>query len=318
MKQPGDPFVLPDSATIREHADDLAAVGLRVCPGRDETYWVAYPDHIVRRLPPHHVGIPSESEVNSALRATGGLVATFLTTPDVPESANAWLYICSDRDYASRPLPPAMQRNLGRSRRELTLRALSLTELLAHGARAFCDTRTRNGLDDGTSPGFHSYFELHPRLRGRAYLGAWKDSQLAAFATVMHVDDWVELPGLFSMDSMLQYRPNDLLMHALLAYYLSQRSCRTVSYGLSSIQAETNAAGLHRFKRKVGFDAIAVRRTFALHPMLRPFANRVTLGALHFTLNRALRLRPHNRRLKMLEGMLAYMRGSTRMTDAGE
>src|SRR5262249_29660959 len=147
-------------------------------------------------------------------------------------------------------------------RRELRLMALSLGELLVHGAPAFYDTRRRSGLDDGTSLGFRSYFELHPRLRGRAYLGAWKDSQLAAFVTVLHVDDWVELPGCFSMDSMLQYRPNDLLMHAVLDYYLSQRACHTVSYGLSSIQADTSAEGLHRFKLKVGFDAIAVRRAF--------------------------------------------------------
>src|SRR5262245_18148429 len=316
MTQPDGVFVLPDSAKIREYAEDLGATGLRVCPGSDGTYWVAYPDHVVRRLPTHHIGIPSASEVNRVLRATGGLIATFLTTPDDRASANAWLYIYSDRDYASRPLSPELRRNVLRGKREFTVEALSLTELLAHGAAAFCDTRGRNGLDDWTSLGFRRYFELHPRLRGRAYLGAWKDSQLAAFVTVMHLDDWAEL-GSFSMDSMLRYYPNDLLMHAVLSYYLSQRACRTVSDGLSSIQAETNAAGLHRFKRKVGFDAIAVRRTFALHPLLRPVANPVTLGALHFTVNRALRLRPHNARLKRLEGVLASMRGATRMIEAG-
>src|SRR5262247_10237 len=106
MRQLDDAFVLPASVTIREYAGDLAAAGLRVCPGCDGTYWVACPDHVVRRLPEHHIGIPSAPELNRVLRATGGLIASFLTMPDDRATANAWLYTCSDRDYATRPLSP--------------------------------------------------------------------------------------------------------------------------------------------------------------------------------------------------------------------
>jgi hypothetical protein len=251
------------------------------------------------------------------MRATGALVASYLVEPDGDHPANAWLYLCSDTDYSLDTLAPAMQRNVRRALRELTIAPLSAAEVLAYGAPAFCDTRRRNGLDDGTAAGFRRYFESRVDRPGRSYLGAWKNGHLAAFVTILQLDDWAEL-SCCSMDAMLWYRPNDALMYVTLASYLTTRRCRVVSYGLSSIQARSNAAGLHRFKRKVGFHPGRVHRAFVLHPSLRALAGDLTLTAAHWTVNRALRVRPRNRQLKKLGGMLACMRGTTSMMQAAE
>jgi hypothetical protein len=271
----------------------------------------------VRRLPTFDTATPSDAEVDHALRATGALMASYVTEPDEHHAANAWRYLCSDHEYSLSKLAPAMRRNVRRALRELTIAPLSSMELLAHAGPAFCDTRRRNGLDDGTPGGFRRYFTYRGRVdrSGTTYLGAWKDGQLAAFATVLHIDDWAEL-RCFSMSSMLRHRPNDALLYIALSYYLSGRHCRVVSYGLSSIQADTSAAGLHRFKRKVGFDASRVHRAFVLHPSIRPFANRMTLTAAHWTVNGALRIRQRDRHLKKLGGVLACMLGATWMMEA--
>jgi hypothetical protein len=305
---------LPSGTTLREYVQDLRAAGVRIYPGSGGAYWAASSDRVAWRLPTLHVSAPTDSEVDCALRATGALVASYVTEPDEQHGGNGWLYLCSRQDYSLRMLAPAMQRNVRRALRDLSIAPLTPRELLAHGHSAFCDTRRRNGLDDGTATGFRRHFAYRGRIddSGRIYLGAWRHGQLAAFLTLLHVDDWVEL-GCFSMDSMLPHRPNDGLLYVALSHYLVNQNARVVSFGLSSIQADTKAAGLHRFKRKVGFSPHRVRRAFVLYPSLRAFANRATLTTAHWTVNEALRLQPRHRRLKELGGMLACMLGATSM-----
>jgi hypothetical protein len=304
------PLALPAGATLRQYAESLQAAGIRVVPGSQGTFWAGAADRVLWRLPIFHVGAPSSAEVDDALRRTRAVVASYLVEPDAQNAANAWLYLCSDRDYALGTRVPAMRRNVRRAMRDLSIRELSPRELLAHGHRAFCDTRRRTGLDDGTQDGFERYFACRGGVAGpgRTYLAAWRDDQLAAFVTILHVDDWVEL-CCFSSDSMLQYRPNDALLYVALSHYVTERNCRVVSYGVSSIQSISNAAGLHRFKRKIGFDTSPVHRAFVLHPALRPLASRGAVRAAHYAVNGALRFRPRNVELKKLEGVLTCMLG---------
>jgi hypothetical protein len=308
---------LPDGSTQAAYVDYLRATGVHVSPGSQGTYWASFGDRVAWRLPMFHVGTPDPSEVDHAVGATGALAATYLVEPSERHAANAWLYLCSDQGYSLDKRPPEMQRNVRRAMRELTIAPLSPAEVLAHGASAFCDTRQRNGLDDGTPEHFRREFLSHVHRPGRAYLGAWKNGQLVAFLTILQVDDWMEFEfGCFSMTASLPYRPNELLIHLALSKYLLERKCRVVNYGLSSIQAQSSAAGLHRFKRKVGFQPRPVHRAFVLHPLLRPMANRATLRAAHWIVNGALRVKPRNRRLKLLDGMLACMLGATWMMPA--
>jgi hypothetical protein len=299
-------------ATLAEYVEHLRSTGFRVSLGSVGTYWVASGDRVVQRLPTHDVTTPSQSEVDIALRTTGAVIASYLVEPDDYHAANGWLYLCSDRSYTLGTLPPPMQRNVRRGIRELTIAPLEASELLRCGSQAFCDTQRRNGLDDETEMGFRRSFEAAVRRPGQAYLAAWRNDRLAAFATILRIDDWVEV-CCFSATSTLWYRPNDALMYVALSTYLPDHRCRVVSYGLSSIQAKSNAAGLHRFKRKVGFAAIPVHRAFVLHPSVRHFAHPFALTAAHTVVNGALHIRPGNLALKKAGGMLACMLGSTSM-----
>lgn len=303
-------LALPAGATLRQYAESLQAAGVRVVPGSQGTFWAAAADRVLWRVPIFHVGVPSAPEVDRALRLTRAIVASYVVEPDAQNPANAWLYLCSDHDYALGARVPSMRRNVRRAMRDLSIRVVTPAELRAHGGRAFCDTRRRTGLDDGTPRGFERYFAFRGGVAGpgRTYLGAWKDEQLAAFVTIVHVDDWVEL-CCFSMDSMLQHRPNDALLYAALSHYVTARNCRVVSYGLSSIQAISNAAGLHRFKRKIGFETRPVHRAFVLHPSLRALASRGAVRAVHCAASAALRFRPRNVGLKKIEGVLTCMLG---------
>lgn len=223
--------------------------------------------------------------------------------PKDERPANAWLYICDDPTYSLEKIGPAMRRNVRRGLKDFTIRHLSADEILACGSQAFCDTRRRVGLSDGTAENFQRRFSSRVRCPGHVFIGAWKERQLAAFLSIIQVDDWVEIEGCFSQDALLNSRPNDVLMYTTLSHYLTGERRRLVSYGLSSIQQAGNVQGLHAFKTKVGFQAKAIHRTFVLHPLLRPFANRVVLSVV----DTARKLLPRNRVVAKTSGMLASL-----------
>jgi hypothetical protein len=197
-----------------------------------------------------------------------------------------------------------------RGLKELTIAPLTSEQLLVHGVHALCDTLRRVGLSDGTSEEFQRYFTARASLPEVVFLGAWKENQLAAFLYITEVDDWVDVT-CFSMDALRQYRPNDALIYNALSHYLTGHGCRLVCNGISSIQAESNIAGLHAFKTKIGFEARPVHRAFVPHPLLRPIVNPLTL----WSVNTILRFRPGDRRLRKVGGMLAYMLGDTHMLE---
>lgn len=293
--------------SVTDYAADLARIGVKILPGGPGTFWSRHESGSMLRRPTFHVGPPAPNEVRKVLWRGRAAVASYLLEPDEHHPANAWLYLCTDRAYALEKLSTEMRRNVRLGLRELMIAPLTADQLLAHGALAFCETRRRVSLSDGTPEQFRHRFTICTQLPEYAYLGAWRDNQLAAFLSIIEVDDWVEFEGCFSMDALRQYRPNDTLIYSALCHYLVERRCRLVTYGLSSIQAESNTAGLHRFKMKVGFEARPVHRAFVAHPLLRPFVNQLTL----WSVDSALRFRPGDRRLKKAGGVLASMLGDT-------
>jgi hypothetical protein len=196
-----------------------------------------------------------------------------------------------------------MRRNVRRGMKELTIGALDGDALLAAGGTAFCDTRARNGLSDGTVAHFVQRYAKHARCRGHVYFGAWKNEQLAAFLAVIEVADWAYIEGCFSMNAWLSLRPNDALLYRALSHYLTKRRFAGVCFGSSSAQAGSNVAGLHAFKTKVGFVPRPVHRACVLNPIVRPFVNPLT----HRFISALLRLRPKDRSLLKALGMMGLV-----------
>jgi hypothetical protein len=294
--------------TLAEYAAELTEHGTPTLRTSGGTFWVRYEAGTMMRLPTFSTEPVSKDEVREILWRGRTALATYLLPPDERHPANAWLYICSDPAYSPDKLAKYARRDIRRGFRDLRIAPLSADELLSHGLQAFCDTRRRAGLSDGSPQEFRRRFIFRASCGGHAFLGAWRDGELAAFLSITEVDDWAEIEGSFSMDGFLKLMPNDALASAALSYYLTEQTCRLVSYGLSSIQAKSNGAGLHVFKTKVGFEAKPVHRVFEVHPLLQPFVNAATL----WTVKKALCLVPRDRRLKKAEGILACMLGENR------
>ncbi len=299
--------------SITEYAADLAKSGIQVLPGKSGTLWTRYESGAMLRRPTFHFEPPLSGEVRQVLWQSRAAIASYVLKADESHPTNAWLYICTDYAYALDKLDPPVRRNIRRGLKELRIAIITSEQLLAHGTLAFCDTRRRNGLSDGTPEQFRLWLTALARIPEVIFLSAWKDDELVAFLTITEVDDWAEL-GCYSVDAQLLYRPNDTLIYSALSHYLVERRFRIVSYGLSSIQTNSNAEGLHRFKTKLGFEALPVHRAFVPHPLFGPFVNRLTLCCV----STVLQFKPGNRRLRKANGMLAYMLGETYIPEIEE
>ncbi len=297
--------------SIAEYADDLASIGERIFPGEQGAFWINRGSGGMTRIPNTCFVSPERAEIRRVLWRGPALVIDYIQEPDKSHPANTSLYICNDQSYSLDKLIPAMRRNVHRGLRELKIVPVNSKELLANGIKAFCDTRLRNGLSDGTPEEFKRRFTLRSRCQGHVFLGAWRDDQLAAFLSITEVDDWAEIEGSFSQNVFLSSRPNDTLIFSAICKYLVEERRRVVTYGVSSIQEESSVAGLHAFKTKVGFQAKPVHRAFVLHPLLRPFSNELMLLAI----KAALLFLPSNRILKKVRGMLALLLNGKRPSE---
>lgn len=290
--------------SITQLATDMKKAGMPVFHYGSGTFWLGFNFGAMMRIPTFYLVPPTSDEVKQVLWHGPATVASYLLEPDEHHPANTWLYLCTDHDYSLDKLSGNMRREVSRGLKELRITFILPDQVLARGIQAFCETRRRLGLDDGTPEEFHRRFVVEARLPEFVYLGAWKDDLLAAFLSILQVDNWVEIIGCFSMDSLRQYRPNQTLFYSAFSHYLVERGCCLVSGGSSSIQADSNA-GLHIFKKRVGYDARPVHRAFVLHPLLHPLANRLT----HWGVNTALRLKPEDHHLKKARGILANVLG---------
>ncbi|MEX2493394.1 MAG: hypothetical protein WD425_16700 [Nitrospirales bacterium] len=289
--------------SISEYAKELKNSGIRVVSVKSENFWVGYELGSLVRVPSFFVGTPAPGEVRQILWKSGKAVATYLLSPDESHTENAWLYVCNDHNYSLEKLSSPMRRNVRRGLRELEIKLITVEQLLLHGVEAFCDTRRRVGVSDGTATQFQRRFLQRAKCSAHVFWGAWNRDKLAAFLSVTEVDGWAEIEGCFSADAMLNLRPNDTLFFSVLSHYLTKKKIDIVSYGTSSIQESSNLETLHLFKTKVGFEARKVHRAFELHPFLCPIRNMTVLRLARFLL----KLAPRNRILKKAVGTLAIM-----------
>ena len=300
------------SLSLTDYASELAEAGTQVLGRTEADFWIRYESWALMRIPTFATGRASPGCSLQAAVAGAGLRGKLPTGAgsDSPRQRVA-VRVHGSRLF-SRKAGAGCRRNVRRGSRELRIEPVTTDRLLATGFQAFNDTRGRVGVSDGTREVFNQRFASRGKCRGHVFLGAWHGQELVAFLSITEVDDWAEIEGCFSSNAALGMRPNDTLMIAALTDYLAVRRCRLVSYGLSSIQAVSTAAGLHEFKTKVGFQAKPVHRAFVTHPLFRPLVNGVTQRCVSALLT----LAPSNRLLKKCDGMLLTMLGKRTLVGA--
>jgi hypothetical protein len=282
---------------IQEYGERLKAGGYKVVSGSHNSLWVSHGRFAMQRQPFFALHLPSKQEIQDTFHRSHSALLSFVVEPSRDWPANSRLYLCADREYSLARIPKSARSQIRRGLSEFEIRSLDQAELIQNGAQAYCDTLARIGLSGETPRKFEDLFNRY--RPDRRYIGAIKENRLAAFLLLTVVDDWISIAG-FSATDFLPLCPNNALIFHVVHEYLANRKFRLVTYGLSSIQAVSNEAGLERFKKNMGFQTVPVHRAFVVNPLLRPLANRVSWRVVNFLLQ----LSPQQTLLKKAEGAL--------------
>ncbi len=289
-----------DTVTAQEYVEGQHRLGARAYLEKDRGFWLVSERIGLERYPQTCCDPPSPRDLRALFWRSGCLVASYVLPTDDAHPANSLLYVCQDRGYRLEGLSSPARRDARRALRAFRCEFLDPDVLLARGARAYCDTRARVGLSDGTEQHFRGRIASLIAGSGHRFVGAWRGGELAAFMYLQMVDDWVEIAA-YAANEHLRCCPNNGLVHFVLDYCLAQGHFREVVYGLSSIQEVGRGTSLDYFKKKVGFEARPVHRAFAFHPLARPLINPLT----NWAVRRCLRFFPRSRILRKASGLLA-------------
>lgn len=260
------------------------------------TPWIRYENFAYTRFPIYNLTEASEEEIKEVFSITKSIMISFNVNSS---DADSFLYICRNKNYSFALLPSNMQRNIKRAAREFTFSEIDREVFLTSGWKCFYDTRTRAGILDGNKENFLNQFQSWIDLSSNKIYGVMKENQLAAFISVSEINNWAEI-GLYSSSQYLSLRPNDLIIYKVLELYLSQKKFSFVSFGLSSIQKDSSVDGLHKFKTKVGFEAIGIKRIFLINKKFNCLNNKLFI----LLLKRVNKIYPNSRRLRKIEGAL--------------
>lgn len=288
--------------TLLEYGEWLkASSGVPVVPDQDRTLWVRGSPRELQRLPLEYTAEVTEAtRIRWLLGQPGTWLISYQLTPSPEVVANCFDYVCRNPAYDIEGLPKNARRDIRRGLRSFTVRLCSWDELAEKGYCSLADTEARHGY---SPPARDSVRRLADRLRGSRWhelWGAWKDGQLAAWTIVLKADDWAGIVAARSCTATMSGCPNNAIVYEATRLALVHEKRRYVTYGLSSAQTGINELSMHRFKTRMGFDALPMHRKFVLHPLLRSLIEpRVSA----WLVGRLSRLWPHSVQLRKLAGM---------------
>ena len=239
--------------------------------------WIRFHKWAFMRYPPQVISKVEKAERQEIFRKAKSLVISYQYVPDSGESANALLYLCSDKDYNLSKLSVNNRSKVRRGLKRLDVRRTTAHEIGKSGYQGYFDTCARNGIAPISKRKFQEKWEKSTEFPSRELWAAFVDDEIAAFGEVLICGKWAELLSTKSADKYLKDYPNHALFYSILYSVLHREGMESISYGLSSVQAGGKKASLHHFKLSVNFDAIPVVRRIELNPFLRPLFNKATI-----------------------------------------
>lgn len=128
----------------------------------------------------------------------------------------------------------------------------------------------------------------------------------ASWMSLLLVDDWVVIEAVRSETSMLGLCPNNILLYEVTRRLLVEEKRAYISYGLSSLQVQANGLSMHKYKTRMGYEAIPMHRHFVVRPIAWPsMATRVGSWGLEL----ASRMMPAKENLRKIAGVSRILSG---------
>lgn len=295
----------PKSLTLRSYVDFHHACGMPavLAPGGQQA-WVPNAAHELCRIPLRCKEPPDAAARRSVLEQDSIWAGSFLTDPTPEFPVNCFEYICHDPNYHFDNLAKNTRRDIRRGLRNFEVRICNWRELAMMGMQAQNDTMLRHGYRPYSK---NQYFAMIGPFRHSPFhqiWGAWRGTDLAAWQIVVSLENHAIIKMCRSMTSHLKWCPNNAVLYEATRQLCEKKAVAYLSYGLSSIQPNTDELAMHRYKTRMGFDAIPCYRTFFLR---RPAKQLLTVGYYSGLWNLTGKILPRSESLRKILGLSQFL-----------
>lgn len=253
-----------------------------------------------QRFPLACVDAPPQELLKSVLSQNGVRLATYLVEPGEQHIANCFDYVCANPQYCIDSLDKNGRRDVRRGLRTFRVRLCTWDELAEKGFDAVADTTARHGYVSADRSWLD---DLIARQRGTPFYeiwGAWDGPKLAAWMTLIKIDDWAIVDIARSCTDALKGCPNNAICYAATSRLLTVEKRKFVTYGLSSIQVDVDERAMHHYKLRMGYQGLPRCRVFAAKGALGMMLRSKAFSSL---CEKLAKRRPHSATLKKLAGM---------------
>ena len=293
--------------TLSEYVDYVQSTGRPAMLTHGGTQaWVPGVSGELQRFPLECNEPVERSVLREPLGMAGVRLVSYLVRGDETHVPNCFDYVCRGSDYCLDTLPKNARRDVRRGLRGFVVRLCTWDELAAKGFAAHAETAERHGYA-AAEPRWLE--EMVARQRGIPFYeiwGAWLQADLAAWMTIIKIDDWALVDVARSCTAALKGCPNNAILYEASRRVLAEEKRKYVTYGLSSIQVDVNERSMHRYKTRMGYEAHPVCRVFESKGLLRPALRSALLSRVWEGLAKRF---PGSANLKKVAGMSRILSG---------
>ncbi len=287
--------------TLLQVVAHLRSMGEPCAASPDGTYaWIQSPRRVLTRFPLECTTAVAASTTRPLLRLGGVWVVNYLLDAGEERGANCWDYVRRDPRYDVETLDSNARRDVRRGLRSFDVRVCTWREWAEQGFAALDDTERRHGY---AAPDPAAFRRVAERWKDQPFYeiwGAWHGADLAAWLTVLKVDDWALIDLVRSRTDALRGCPNNAVLYMATHSLLRTEGRRYVSYGTSTLQLGTDEQSMHRYKLRMGYEAVPMRRVFVCRPAYRPLFESRVMSWTWATLTSAF---PSSAALRKIAGM---------------
>ena len=260
----------------------------------------------LQRFPMECTEDVDRSLLRSLLRHKGIWVVSYQLLPADGVAANCFDYVCRDPNYVIDTLTKNARRDIRRGQRNFRVRRITWPEFADKAHPALADTSARHGFVLPSPQKARGHAASRADSPFHEAWGAWSGSDLAAWLIVTKIDNWAWVGVARSCTAALNWCPNNILIYEVTRQMLVEEKRAYVTYGLSSSQVNLSQLSMHKFKVRMGYEAVPMHRRFVLHPMLRPL---VAWRASSWMWERVAGLAPQYVQFSQLAGMSRLLSG---------
>ena len=247
----------------------------------ENTWWCEFQPKVLLSIPNHKLIKPQETEINALMHEHKLRALRYPTTLDNFGFVST-VAVNTNRDYDLNRLHQKARNQTRRGLENCRVEKIDFRYLVGNGLVLNQDTAERQHFRNlyADQDYWQKYCQAAELTPGVSAWGAFVDGKLAAFLVAIEVDGWAEWVVNHSLTALRNKYANNALAFQAASYFLRQKGCKGVCYGLGSLETTLE---LDHFKQRMGWTLQPIKQRLVFSKQIRlafSLANEPSLNIL--------------------------------------